>query len=72
MNEHNRHGTLDAMARDLHEELRMFDEGAITMTNGQQLCDARRNVKRQLDRVYARANEFDLNVGQPAPEPAWV
>jgi len=67
MSDQNRFEILSAHARDLRAELQLFDEGAITMSNGQRLCDARRNVKRQLDRVYERAFAFDLDVGQPEP-----
>lgn len=61
----NRRYTLDAFAHSLCDELRLLDEGAITSFDGKPLSRHRRDTRRKLDRVYAAADHFGDNVGQP-------
>ncbi len=65
MSEGNRWSTLDAFARDLRDELRLIDEGAVTSFDGKPLSEHRRDARRKLDRVYAAADDFGDFVGQP-------
>lgn len=65
-----RSNNLAYIAGNLRIELERFDNGEITMFNGQRLSDARRNTRRKLDRVYKRADEFGIYVGQPEKQAA--